>query len=119
MDDVDDILELDIDEKFEKDKLNFYFVVDQSGSMGYPQSKMKTTIQALELFLQSLPQNSKFQIISFGSRHEWMHKFPKLIDYTDLELKIALARVSRFKEDFGGTNIFDPLEDIFGVCDRK
>ena len=55
MDEVDDMDELEVDEKFDKEKLNFFFLVDQSGSMGYPNTKIRTTIQALELFLQSLP----------------------------------------------------------------
>ena len=45
--DPEDLSELDMDKKFEKDfneeKLNFYFVVDRSGSMMHPESKINTT----------------------------------------------------------------------------
>jgi hypothetical protein len=38
--------------------------VDRSGSMDG--EKMKTTIQALILFIKSLPSDSLFEVISFG-----------------------------------------------------
>lgn len=47
MDDVDDMDELELDggfeQRFNQEKLNFYFVVDRSGSMSYPPTKIETT----------------------------------------------------------------------------
>ena len=48
-----------------KDKHFFVFIVDRSGSMAG--SKMETTKEALVLFLKSLPSDSIFEVISFGS----------------------------------------------------
>ena len=43
----------------------FVFIVDRSGSMSG--QRIETVREALKLFIRSLPLNSKFSIISFGS----------------------------------------------------
>ena len=48
----------------------YYFIVDRSHSMGG--EKMDITKAALKLFMQSLPSGCKFQIISFGSKFEFL-----------------------------------------------
>ena len=49
-----------------QEKGNFFiFIVDRSGSMSG--SSMRTTKDALTLFLKSLPADSLFEVISFGS----------------------------------------------------
>ena len=49
----------------------FIFIVDRSGSMVI-NNRINIAVDALRLFLRSLPLNSKFAIVSFGSSHEWM-----------------------------------------------
>ena len=52
----------------------FIFLIDQSGSMsGTP---INLVSKALLLFLQSLPKNSYFQLIGFGSNYEYYNKEP-------------------------------------------
>ena len=62
----------DIDPTLEKElaKTCYVFLVDRSGSMSG--RAMDITKQALNRFIQSLPAQSIFQIISFGSSHEYM-----------------------------------------------
>lgn len=75
------------DEKPEEDEVKdterkdfFIFLVDRSGSMGG--QKMEITKQALKLFLKSLPPNSKFDIISFGSRFESLCQDKRGFEYS-------------------------------------
>ena len=55
--------ELDIPLDFEQ-KYQFIFLLDRSGSMSG--SRMRTSIDALSLFIQSLPSDCAFGILSFG-----------------------------------------------------
>jgi von Willebrand factor A domain-containing protein 5 len=87
----------------------FYFVLDRSGSM-YG-STIETAKKALMLFIRSIPPGSRFNIISFGSTFESM--FAKPAEYTQYTLDYAINRVKKFDADFGGTEIYQPLEKIF------
>ena len=48
----------------------FIFIVDRSESM--EGETMITTVEALKLFVQSLPAGCMFDIISFGTNYESM-----------------------------------------------
>lgn len=93
--------------EYSEKKLNFIFLVDRSGSMAG--GKMDMTIQSLLLFLQSLPINSKFEIISFGDRFYHLSHNKEGYIYGDDSLSEATTRIKRFKAELGGTNIYDPL----------
>ena len=67
--------------------------------------------EALLLFLHSLPIGSKFNIVSFGSEHEKM--FLSSVDYNEQNLQYAEEEVKKFDADLGGTEILNPLIDIF------
>jgi uncharacterized protein with von Willebrand factor type A (vWA) domain len=87
---TDEIEETSPDDQYES-KCCFIFIVDRSGSM--TGSYIENTKQALKLFLQSLPQGSSFQIISFGDEFKW-HQTKELIIYNDKNLKIAKDAVN-------------------------
>ena len=53
----------------------YNFIIDRSGSMSG--TYINTAKEALKLFIKSLPFNSKFNVISFGSRHEFLYKEAK------------------------------------------
>ena len=84
------------------------FVCDRSGSMSG--ERIDNLKEMLQLFLRQLPINSKFDIVSFGSRFDFM--FNKMKEYDEDILKIATENVTRFRADYGGTEMSLPLQRI-------
>ena len=74
--------------------------------------KMKITNEALCLFLKSLPQDSMFQIISFGTDYDFMiNKNGEPLAYNEENLKNSISYVTHnFDSNMGGTNILKPLK---------
>lgn len=108
-DDEEEKKESEIEEFVEPKLLDYVFLLDRSGSMyGKP---MKLANDALELFLHSIPLGSKFNVVSFGSRYEKMFVRSQL--YTEESLKRALKMMEDFDANMGGTEILDPMKDIF------
>ena len=103
-----------MDREFESsvggDKFKFFFILDRSGSMG---SRISIALQALDLFLMSLPKNCGFQIMSFGSEYQWLNNNSSVIPYNDETLQQTKAQIKNFRADFGGTEIHKPLEALF------
>ncbi len=86
----------------------FVFIVDRSGSMSG--SNISVTKEALVLFLKSLPPGSRFDIISFGDQFSHMCQDQKGFEYNDKNVEHALSLIKNFKADFGGTEIYQPLQ---------
>ncbi|POR31935.1 von Willebrand factor A domain-containing protein 5A [Tolypocladium paradoxum] len=86
------------------------FVCDRSGSMGVGK-KIPNLVAALQIFLKSLPVGARFNICSFGSRHSFLWNRSRLYDQDSLDQ--AVAHVKTFGADFGGTQMYAPLEDTF------
>jgi len=87
----------------------YIFLIDQSGSMkGEP---MEVAIQALILFLQSLPPGSYYQIFGFGSYYKKYDESPK--EYTQKNIEESIEFVKTLRGNFGGTNIYSPLNYIY------
>lgn len=87
----------------------FIFVLDRSGSMSG--SRIELAKEAAILFIKSLPMNTTFNIISFGSRYEAM--FPEPVAYWDEYMSLAIRQIETFDADMGGTNIYDSLNYVF------
>lgn len=83
------------------------FVCDRSGSMESG-SKIPTAIQALKVFLKSLPVGVKFNICSFGSHFDFL--WPRSQSYSQASLEEAIRHVETFNANYGGTTIFEPLK---------
>ena len=87
----------------------FIFLIDQSGSMsGNP---INIVSKALELFLQSLPVGSYYQLIGFGSTFEKYDEIPK--SYTIENIEKSLQIINGLKANLGGTDIYKPLKSVY------
>ena len=87
----------------------YIFLIDQSSSMrGEP---LEVAVQALILFLQSLPAGSYYQIIGFGTYYKLYDKSPK--EYTQKNIEESIGSVKTLYGDLGGTDIYSPLNYIY------
>ncbi|EAR91789.1 type A von willebrand factor domain protein (macronuclear) [Tetrahymena thermophila SB210] len=87
----------------------FIFLLDRSGSMiGQPIQK---ACEALILFLKSLPTDSYFNVVSFGSSYEKL--FQSSIKYDTRSLEKAINQIKEYTANLLGTEIYKPLQNIF------
>lgn len=94
---------------------DFVFLIDRSGSMnGAP---IALAVRALKVFLHSLPIGCTFNVVSFGSQFEFLS--PKPIEYNDETLEQVSAIVTHFKADMGGTELYQPLKEIFSTTPKQ
>lgn len=91
------------------DNPEIVFVVDRSGSMS---GKMHLVIDALKIFLKSLPVGVKFNICSFGSSHSFLFERSKTYDATSLKQAMEHINPVSFQADYGGTEMHRPMEDV-------
>jgi hypothetical protein len=88
------------------EKPELVFVCDRSGSMA--NTRMKSMVQALKVFLKSLPVGIKFNICSFGSSHSFL--WPKSVTYSQTTLDEAIRHADEFAANYGGTEMLAPLK---------
>jgi len=91
----------------------FIFLIDQSGSMSG--SAIRLVSESLLFFLQSLPKDSYFQLIGFGSTFKKINNKPLL--YNKENVKNTMDIIKNLKADLGGTDISSPLKEIFNSKD--
>ena len=72
---------------------------------------MEITKKALEIFLQSLPAKSYYQLIGFGSNYKKYHTISK--EYTQKNINKTLRLISSLKANLGSTEIYEPLKEIY------
>ena len=76
-------------------------------------SSIKKAVEALTLFLQSLPSGSFFNVVSFGSGFN--HLFPKAVEYSKENLENAISKCSNYTGDMGGTNLLSPIQNVLSA----
>eukprot|EP00731_Ephydatia_muelleri_P029216 Em0020g860a len=96
--------------KSSKAACEFIFLVDRSGSMDG--EFIRSARETLILFLKSIPPGCSFNIIGFGSNYESL--FPSSVPYNQENLDRAIQHAECVEADLGGTELFPPLQFIFG-----
>lgn len=84
------------------------FLIDQSGSM--QGQAIRQAKEALNIILHSLPENSYFNIVSFGSTFKNFSL--ESVRYSQETLTSAKEYVRNMNADLGGTEIVPPLKFI-------
>ena len=100
--------------KYENNLINetpgvFIFLIDQSGSM-YGNS-INLVKQGLLLFIQSLPPDSYFQLIGFGTNFKKYNEEP--VEYNQENVENIINIINGLDANMGGTNINSPLQSIY------
>jgi uncharacterized protein YegL len=87
------------------------FLIDQSGSM--QGQAIRQAKEALNIILHSLPENSYFNIVSFGSTFKtFSSDIFESVKYSQETLLSAKEYIRNMNADFGGTEIVPPLKSI-------
>ncbi|KAF9956202.1 hypothetical protein BGZ70_010019 [Mortierella alpina] len=82
------------------------FIVDRSGSM--QGTRINLVKSAMKVFLKSIPVGVKFNICSFGTRFSFLWRESQA--YTQSTLQEAIQHVDSIQADFGGTEMYKPIE---------
>ena len=78
------------------------------------------TKKAVQAFVDKLPENAAFSIISFGSEHKVMlSQFDQPLLVNDVNRKHAKQEIEKFEANMNGTNIKDPIEYAFKKIARR
>ena len=93
----------------------FIFLLDQSNSMRG--EKRKIACNALKIFLQSIPKNSFYQIIGFGTKFKKYNENP--VPYIKKNIEKSMKIIADITANMKGTNIYSPLEDIYNSEELK
>lgn len=90
----------------------YFFVLDCSGSMHG--KRIELAKSALQMFLRSLPVDSKFNIVCFGTNFRFFRS--GTVKYSPRSLKDAIDYLKCIKADMGGTEISKALSAIYAVA---
>lgn len=93
-------------------KPEIILVADRSGSM---LDKIPALINALKIFLRSLPVGIDFNVCSFGSSHTFL--WEKSHVYNEQSFADAMSHVEAFSADYGGTETLAALQASLGTRD--
>ena len=87
----------------------YIFLIDRSGSMSGSRIDMAKT--SLTLFLKSLPRDSLFNIVSFGSEFTFLHS--ESVQTSKQSIETSCGQIQCFTADMGGTEIYECLKRTF------
>lgn len=73
----------------------FIFLIDRSGSMYWGDKAIVSAKRALEIFMHSLPDGSKFNICGYGSDYEFLFD-QTVVEYNEENLKIAMTDIATY-----------------------
>ena len=104
------------DIEYEKVKGEFIFLIDRSGSMSG--SLIKMAREALVIFLKSIPNDSYFNIVSFGSTYEVYSPEGSLVS-TQENITVAVEEVMKFEGDMGGTEILSAIQAVYQLKQKQ
>jgi len=79
--------------------------------------RIKLAREAVYLFIKSLPEDSYFNVISFGSGFNKL--FYQSVRYEQDKIEMACRTVKTFDADMGGTEILEPIKSIFSEPNRS
>ncbi|KAK7422355.1 hypothetical protein QQX98_001634 [Neonectria punicea] len=87
------------------------FIADRSGSMA---GNMEALKSAMEFFLRGLPEDTNFNIWSFGSTYDFL--WHESQTYSEESLQQALSYVSHeFDSNLGGTDLLLVLKEVIAA----
>ncbi|UJR20577.1 hypothetical protein I4U23_023703 [Adineta vaga] len=89
----------------------YIFVVDCSGSMN-DENKIDYARQAMSVFIKSLPIDSHFNIIQFGSAYQIFKSNAITIEYNEQTANEAANYIKKMKADLGGTELYSVLSHL-------
>jgi hypothetical protein len=64
--------------------------------MYFGQNAITMAKEALKIFIHSLPEGSKFNVCSFGSRFEFLFDSQAVVDYTESNMNYAIEQIETF-----------------------
>ena len=74
------------------------------------ETEIEQAKEALILFIKSLPEDTFFNVVSFGDASRSL--FPKSVRYADTEVEKAVKAVRTMGADMGGTEVYAPLHTL-------
>lgn len=88
----------------------FIFILDRSGSMNG--EKIFQLRSAMRTIMESLPADSLFNIVGFGSTYEFLFEEGSELVSDDISYNSSLSYIDSLTANFGGTEILSPIEAV-------
>eukprot|EP01137_Pigoraptor_chileana_P008384 Opistho-2@55134 len=73
-------------------------------------SQITQAANALRIFMRSLPPDSYFNVVGFGSSHQFL--FKESVKYDNKSMAKATTHAQSLQADLGGTELLDPMQAI-------